>query len=184
MMPPLIPAEIGMHLRGQPQPVAGHARSQMLHGRRPEASPAGAQGRLDPVLVDWPTPGRSCAIQRPSPETRIKPPTTRNAGLVTTPRASRARPSASTSGATVGRGIDTESGSAGASQFAISWGSLDIRCRPRMAYRLPAEQVDHREDHHPDGVHEVPVPRDQLDAEPVRTGHMPRRGRGPARSTS
>ena len=37
---------------------------------------------------------------------------------------------------------------------------------------LSTDQVDDREDHQPDAINEVPVPRDHLNADPVAGGHL------------
>src|SRR4051812_28983356 len=139
-------------------------------------TPRGRRARSAKCSWTWPRPGNSSATQVPSPTTRTEAPTSRNAGLVTTPAARRARPSESTRGAAVGLGISTESSPAVACGSGIVGDSLDIPGdppNPRCGEPLPPDQVDHGEDHDPDAVHEVPVPRHELDREMVGPAQLP-----------
>ena len=53
-MPPLIPAEMGCTVLRQPQPVAGHARPQLLDAARRARHGLGPACRLGQGLVDVP----------------------------------------------------------------------------------------------------------------------------------
>ena len=102
----------GMNLLRQPEAVAGHALAAAAPRRPARPSPGwGACAGSTSGSWTWPRPGSSWPIQRPSPTTTITAPDDEKRRARRPPRRPAGPgPATSTSGATVGRGISTESG--------------------------------------------------------------------------
>src|SRR5262249_38702423 len=107
----------------------------------------------DPAAVRRP----KCLDRRPRPEPR--PPGKPGRGLL--PRRTWPRPTT----------IPEARLSAGASRPYPARAAAPMAAwLPLRSPFLPPDQVDHREDHHPHAVHEMPVPGDQFRA--VLAGHL------------
>ena len=140
-----------MHLRRQPQAIAGHAALAGARLRRARARPAAgaaparraarARGR-----------GRAAAGRSTCRARRRTRPRRRRETPGSSPRPSPAArcPTASTSGAAVGLGISTQS-----VDRSVECGFV------RSCSATPAGDVDHQEHDDPDRVDKVPVPGDQ-----------------------
>src|SRR5665213_2642164 len=94
------------------------------------------------------------------------------AAFVSMPATTRLRPRAST----IGQAVESGSTTSFCSWSLCACSLSECNSITIPFARLPAENVHHGEDNHPDGVHKMPIDRQHVKAFRVGLGHMSAQG--------